>query len=73
MPASDPATLCLYIDFTWKARVRAETERRDIPAGALRERDLRDLFIGNATPEQAADRAALEAHNARPPFGRKRV
>jgi len=33
-------------------------------------RDVRNLFIANATPEEAAERAAVEAHNARPPFGR---
>jgi hypothetical protein len=55
----------------WKAKVRAKMQRRDIPAWTLRERELRNLFITNTTPEQAADRAAVAAHNARPPFGRR--
>ena len=42
----------------WKARVGAEMRRRKIPAGSLRERDMRDLFIASATPEEAADLAA---------------
>jgi len=46
--------------------------RRDIPTIYLRERALRNLFIANATPEEAADRAATEAHNARPSFGPRR-
>jgi hypothetical protein len=43
-----------------------------IPFGTLRERDWRDLFIGGATPEQAAERAGVTAHNTRPTFGRQR-
>jgi hypothetical protein len=56
----------------WKARVREMLEQADVPAGTLRERDLRDLFIRNATPEQAAEQAGVTAHNARPSFGRPR-
>src|SRR5262245_22998517 len=55
----------------WKARVRAETKRRDIPFTTLPERDLRAWKIADASPEEAADRAATEAHNAWPSFGRK--
>ena len=55
----------------WKARVRAEVKRREIPFTTLRERDLRAWHIADASPEEAADRAATEAHNARPSFGRK--
>jgi hypothetical protein len=56
----------------WKARVAAEMQRRTIPAGSLPEHDMRDLFIANATPEEATELAAVEARNARPPFGKKR-
>jgi len=55
----------------WKARVRAEMKRREIPFTTLRERDLRAWYIADASPEEAADRAATEGHNARPSFGRK--
>jgi hypothetical protein len=55
----------------WKARVREMLEQAEVPAGTLRERDLRDLFIRNATPEQAAEQAGVTAHNARPTFGRQ--
>src|SRR5215475_10248929 len=41
----------------WRTRVQAELRRRDIPVGYLRERELRNLFIASATPEEAADRA----------------
>jgi len=34
--------------------------RRDIPTIYLRERALRNLFIANASPAEAADRAATE-------------
>jgi len=56
----------------WKARVAALLERQGISAGVLLERAWRNLFISGETPEQAADRAATEAHNARPSLGRKR-
>jgi len=55
----------------WKASVRTEMRRREIPAIYLRERDVRNLFVANATPEEAAERAAVEAHNMRPSFGRR--
>jgi len=55
----------------WKARVRAEMKRREIPFTTLHGRDLRAWYVADASPEEAADRAATEAHNARPSFGRK--
>ena len=56
----------------WKARVREMLQHADVSAGTLRARDLRDLFIANATPEQAAEQAGVTVHNARPTFGRQR-
>ena len=56
----------------WKARVREIMQQAGVPSGDLRERDLRDLFIGGATPERAAEQAGVTAHNARPSFGRPR-
>jgi len=47
-------------------RVASLLERQGIPFGVMRERDWRNLFIGGATPESAAERAALEFHARAP-------
>ena len=56
----------------WRGAVKMLLDDAGIPFGTLRERDWRDLFIGGATPEQAAERAGVTAHNTRPTFGRQR-
>ena len=54
----------------WRQHVAALLERWGIWAGVLREKRWRDLFIAGATPEQAADRAEVEARNAQTSFER---
>ena len=56
----------------WRGAVKNLLDDAGIPFGTLRERDWRDLFIGGATPEHAAERAGVTAHNTRPTFGRQR-
>ena len=56
----------------WEVRVRAEIQRREIPAAYVRERDLRILFIAGLTPEQATDRIEVAARNARTSFERQK-
>jgi len=45
----------------WKRHVAALLERKGVWSGVLREKRWRDLFIAGITPEQAADRADVEA------------
>jgi hypothetical protein len=42
----------------WKSRAAALLERQGLPLGVMRERDWRQLYLGGATPEQAADQGA---------------
>jgi hypothetical protein len=39
----------------WKARAVAMLERQRISRSVARERDLRKMYVGGATPEQAAN------------------
>src|SRR5262249_22167020 len=55
----------------WRTQVQAEMRRRDIPTIYLRERALRNLFIANASPEEATERAQSEANKAPPWLGGK--
>ena len=57
-PAAPPGT---YVE--WRKHVAALLERQGISSTVMRERAWRNLFIRNATPEEAAYRAAIEAHN----------
>jgi hypothetical protein len=50
----------------WKIRVAMELERQGTPAGAMRERERRQLFINGVTPREAAEQAAVSAYNTRP-------
>jgi hypothetical protein len=56
----------------WKARAAAMLERKRISRGVARERDLRKLYIGGATPEQAAEQVQVIYWNTRPAFERMR-
>jgi hypothetical protein len=47
----------------WRKHVAALLERQGISSTVMRERAWRNLFIRSATPEEAAYRAAIEAHN----------
>jgi hypothetical protein len=50
----------------WKVRCAALLERQGIPAGPwARERDLRKMYIGGATPEQAVDQVQAACWNTR--------
>jgi hypothetical protein len=39
----------------WKSRAAAMLERQRLSRGVMRERDWRRMYIGGATPEQAAE------------------
>jgi len=69
-PPAPAAPQGAYAD--WLKRVGALLERQGISPNVMRPRDWRDSFISGASPEQAAERAGVELHNTRPPFGRKR-
>jgi hypothetical protein len=56
----------------WKAWCAALLERQGTPAGAMRERERRQLFINGVTPREAAEQAAVSAQNVRPVFERMR-
>jgi len=56
----------------WKARVAALLERKGLSPGVRLERAWRNAFISGETPEQAADRAEVEARNARTSFERQK-
>jgi hypothetical protein len=47
-------------------------ERHGLPLGVMRERDLRKLYIGGATPGQAAEQALAHHGNERPAVERIR-
>jgi hypothetical protein len=47
-----------------------ELERQGTPAGSMRERERRQLFINGATAREAAEQAQVHYHNARPMFER---
>jgi len=51
----------------WKARVATLLERDGLSPGVRR-----NAFISGETPEQATDRAEVEARNARTSFERKK-
>jgi hypothetical protein len=56
MPRKPPAPSEPGDYHRWKAQAAALLERLGVPAGPwLRERDLRQLYISGATPEQAAE------------------
>jgi hypothetical protein len=50
----------------WKARAVAMLERQRISRSVARGRDLRKMYVGGATPEQAADQALALHWNTRP-------
>jgi hypothetical protein len=52
----------------WKTHAAALLERQGIPAGVARERDLRQMFITGATPEQAVEQGQVAYRNTRPAF-----
>jgi hypothetical protein len=57
----------------WKARCEALLLRLDVPADPWsRERDLRQMYIGGATPEQAAEEVQVLYWNTRLAFERLR-
>jgi hypothetical protein len=56
----------------WKSRAAAMLERKRISRGVARERDLRKMYIGGATPEQAAEQMQVLYWNTRPAFERMR-
>jgi hypothetical protein len=47
-------------------------ERQRLSRGVMRERDWRRMYVGGATPEQAADLAQAHYWNTRPAFERMR-
>ena len=55
-----------------KARVAALLERKGLSPGVRLERAWPNAFISGETPEQAADRAEVEARNARTSFERQK-
>jgi hypothetical protein len=48
----------------WKFRAAALLERQGLPLGVARERDLRKMYTGGATPEQAAELNGWRANDA---------
>jgi hypothetical protein len=57
----------------WKlAAVANLTNRHDVKAGTIPERMWRELYIEGRSPQSAADRAAVSAHNVRSPADRLR-
>jgi hypothetical protein len=49
----------------WRSRAAAMLERQGIPLGVARDRDLRQMYISGATPEQAAERVRVQYDNTR--------
>jgi len=66
-PGAPPAT---YAE--WRQHVAALLERKGIWAEVRRERAWRNAFISGETPEQAADRAEVEARNTQTTFERQK-
>src|SRR5215813_8157559 len=56
----------------WRQHVAALLERKGLSPGVRLERAWRNAFISGETSEQAADRAEVEARNARTSFERQR-
>ena len=56
----------------WRKHVAALLERKGLSPGVRLERAWRNAFISGETPEQAADRAEVEARNARTSFERQK-
>jgi len=56
----------------WKKRVSALLKRKGLSPSVRLERAWRIAFISGETPEQAADRAEVEARNARTSFERQK-
>ena len=56
----------------WRKHVAALLERKGLSPGVRLERAWRNAFISGDTPEQAADRAEVEARNARTTFERQK-
>jgi len=54
----------------WRKHVAALLERKGLSPSVRLERAWRNAFISGETPEQAADRAEVEAHNAHTSFER---
>jgi len=56
----------------WRKHMAARLERKGLSPRVRLERDWRNAFISGETPEQAADRAEVEARNARTSFERQK-
>jgi hypothetical protein len=57
----------------WKLAAVADlTSRHDVKAGTIPERLWKKLYIEGRSPQGAADRAAVSAHNVRSPADRLR-
>jgi hypothetical protein len=66
MPRKPPAPSEPGDYHRWKAQAAALVERLGVPAGPWsRERDLRQLYISGATPEQAAGQMQVNYWNTR--------
>jgi hypothetical protein len=72
MPQKPPAPSESADYRSWKARASALLERQGILSGVMRERQWRQLYIGDKTPELAAEQALAHYWNTRPAFERMR-
>jgi len=67
-PPAPAAAQAAYAE--WRNQVAALLARKGLSPGVGLERAWRNAFISGETPEQATDRAEVEARNARTSFER---